>query len=70
MKSLDLRDEDHPVFKFLHPTDLRINGSVAWLAECKTCHKQLLVGSSQVKRGTHNRCIFCQEKKTHDRRVI
>lgn len=72
MKQLDLTKIKHPVFKFLHPSPggERINGSVAWVAQCKTCGKQQLVGSSQIKRGTHNRCIFCQLEHNLDRRAI
>jgi hypothetical protein len=70
MRNLDLSTIDHPVFVFLNPTEERINGSVAWVAECKTCHKQQLVGSSQIKRGTHNRCIFCQLENNLDRRSV
>ena len=70
MKVLDLSTINHPVFKFLHPTEERINGSVAWVAECKTCHKQQLVGSSQIKRRTHNRCIFCSTDQELSRRAL
>jgi len=59
MKALDLRGVEHPVFIFMTPTDRRINKSVAWEVECKLCHTLQLVGSSQVKRGTHASCIKC-----------
>jgi len=59
MKALDLRGVEHPVFIFMTPTEKRINKSVAWIAQCKKCGTKQLVGSSQVKRGTHAGCVRC-----------
>lgn len=59
MRAIDLTNYEHAVFKFLQPTKERLNRSVAWLAECKLCGKQQLVGASQVKHGQHARCIYC-----------
>ena len=60
MKALDLSHEWHPNFIFVEPTAVRINHSVAWVVVCKHCHKQQLVGSSQARRRSHNRCVYCQ----------
>ena len=68
MRALDLKGLDHPTFIFIRPTDRRINNSVAWLVECKVCGSEQLVGSSQVKRGTHATCVQCHGEKELDRR--
>ena len=67
MRPLDLRDEVHKNFFFIKPTKERINNSVAWRVKCRHCGKEQLVGSSQVKRGTHARCVYCQipQETTH-----
>jgi len=59
VKALDLRGFEHDTFIFIAPTDRRINKSVAWEVECKKCGHHQIVGSSQVKRGTHVCCIKC-----------
>ena len=60
MKPLDLNQFKHKNFVFIAPTDQRISNSIAWRVRCKHCGKEQLIGSSQVKRGTHVRCIYCQ----------
>lgn len=68
MRPINLVDRPHPNFTFLRPTGQRINKSVAWLVACKHCGREQLVGSSQVVRGSHARCIYCQAPKELDSR--
>ena len=70
MKALDLLGVDHPVFILIAPTDRRINKSVAWIAKCKKCGHKQLVGSSQVKRGTHASCVKCQLAEELNKREL
>ncbi len=70
MRALDLKGLDHPTFIFIRPTDRRINNSVAWLVRCKKCDHEQLVGSSQVKRGTHATCVKCHGEEELDRRRV
>ncbi len=70
MRALDLTDLEHPNFRFICKTLIRINHSIAWLVECKHCGKDQLVGSSQVKRGTHMRCIACQIPNETNKREV
>lgn len=70
MKPIDLTNLEHKNFKFIRPTEHRINNSVAWLVECKHCGHQQLVGSSQVKRGTHASCVLCQARKELETREL
>lgn len=61
MRPIDLTTLSHAVFEFKFPTERRINRSVAWLAVCKHCGKEQLVGAAQVKSGQHAKCIGCQK---------
>lgn len=63
MRPINLMDFEHAVFEFIRPTDVRIHKSIAWLVRCKHCGKEQLVGSSEVKRGAHARCIACMIPK-------
>jgi siroheme synthase (precorrin-2 oxidase/ferrochelatase) len=70
MNPLDLTTLNHPTFIFIRPTDERLNRSVAWIAECRRCHKQQLVGAHQVKSGHHTRCLYCDINPETQKRAI
>jgi len=61
---------EHPVFIFIAAATKRLNKSVAWIAKCKKCGHKQLVGSSQIKRGTHASCVKCQLKAELDKREL
>jgi ribosomal protein S27E len=70
MRAIDLTHFEHAVFEMIEPTDKRIHKSVAWRVRCKHCGKEQLVGASEVKRGAHARCIYCQIPKEINAREL